>query len=615
MAVISVVRNRRATGATLRYGQGQRVERGGVAVGTTVYSGAIQGIFSGGVASRAYVKAGGAQAIFAGGVDRGSVISAGGLQLISAGKSWGAKINASGGQIVYIRGVAYNPVVSGGSQYIYRGTASGGRFTRSVQLIDSGGLAVGATLGTSSMQYVQYGAAKNTKVTGYSWQYIYSKGRAVNTVVSRAMQSLYKGVASGTQLRLDGVQYIYSAGTAVNTVLSSGSVQYVHSGTAKNTVVGGRAIQMVFNGGLATSTRVAGNGLLTVSGGTARGATISAGGGLYVHGNGVVANLKVNNGGILLLKVNVSMRGTNVFNGVKGLASAGKSVVLAPGAAAVFSGGASKMSAVNFSARGATITVRNAGNQIGSLTTNASTNLTLDLTSIRAGASPLLKMASVSVNQGRLKVVVGAAQKTGSYALGLRAGNGTLFNIRSSGVTLTKVRVGGAAVVKNGVAYRLLSAGGYAKLSLSVSGGRIISSRAITRSATPVVLKGTSDSDVFQTRAADEIIDGKNGRDVAVYGNGVWGKDVINATSGTMTLVFAGVKASDLAINKSGEDIIITRKDAPEQSVTVRKWNDVTHKVVYGGTLSQFSKYAATGDASLKTAAVNEVWKKAGLLA
>ena len=142
--------------------------------------------------------------------------------------------------------------------------------------------------------------------------------------------------------------------------------------------------------------------------------------------------------------------------------------------------------------------------------------------------------------------------------------------------------------------------------------------RGVMRKGTAAAntLTGTANCDIFYGAAGNDTIRGVNGRDVVVYDKNDWGKDTIAATSGTMSILFSGLKASDISATKSGSNMVFTRKGT-SQKVTVQNWNAATHNIVYGGTLGEFSKYlkAASPTAQQQTLACNEVWKKVGLLA
>ena len=100
-----------------------------------------------------------------------------------------------------------------------------------------------------------------------------------------------------------------------------------------------------------------------------------------------------------------------------------------------------------------------------------------------------------------------------------------------------------------------------------------------------------------------------------MYGVGDWGRDIIAKTSGTMTLLFNGLKASDIVQQASGGNMVITRADDAQQSITVQGWNAASHKIVFGNNMQAVDNYlaAATPTAAQAKAAHNEAWKKAGL--
>ncbi|MBQ9406099.1 MAG: hypothetical protein IJU37_05080, partial [Desulfovibrio sp.] len=128
-------------------------------------------------------------------------------------------------------------------------------------------------------------------------------------------------------------------------------------------------------------------------------------------------------------------------------------------------------------------------------------------------------------------------------------------------------------------------------------------------------LTGTVNSDIFYGGKGSDSITGKNGRDVAVYDTTAWGKDSIAKTNGTMTLLFNGLKASDIVQKLSGTTMTISKKSDGNQKITVQGWSDSTHNIVYASGMTAFNAYikAASPTATQTTAARNEVFKKAGL--
>ncbi|MBQ9405491.1 MAG: hypothetical protein IJU37_01980, partial [Desulfovibrio sp.] len=128
-------------------------------------------------------------------------------------------------------------------------------------------------------------------------------------------------------------------------------------------------------------------------------------------------------------------------------------------------------------------------------------------------------------------------------------------------------------------------------------------------------LTGTAKWDVFYGGKGNDTITGGGGRDVAVYDTTAWGKDTIAKTSGTMTVLFSDLKASDIVQKLSGTTMTITRKGNASQKITVNGWSDTTHNIVFASGMTAFNTYIgkASPTAAQTTAVRNEAFKKAGL--
>ncbi len=72
-----------------------------------------------------------------------------------------------------------------------------------------------------------------------------------------------------------------------------------------------------------------------------------------------------------------------------------------------------------------------------------------------------------------------------------------------------------------------------------------------------------------------------SGRDCAVYGKEAWGQDVIVKTSGTMALVFNGLKSSQVTSSLSGSTMTFAKKTDATQKITVSGWSAGTHSIVF----------------------------------
>ena len=100
-----------------------------------------------------------------------------------------------------------------------------------------------------------------------------------------------------------------------------------------------------------------------------------------------------------------------------------------------------------------------------------------------------------------------------------------------------------------------------------------------------------------------------------MYDKTAWGKDTIAKTSGTMTLLFKDLKASDIVKKISGTTMTITKNGDASQKITVKGWSDTTHNIVFASGMKAFNTYIGKAEptATEVTAARNEAFKKAGL--
>ncbi|MBQ9405380.1 MAG: hypothetical protein IJU37_01415 [Desulfovibrio sp.] len=118
---------------------------------------------------------------------------------------------------------------------------------------------------------------------------------------------------------------------------------------------------------------------------------------------------------------------------------------------------------------------------------------------------------------------------------------------------------------------------------------------------------------MFYGGKGNDTITGGGGRDVAVYDKTAWGQDTIAKTSGTMTLLFQGLKASDIVKKINGTTMTITKKRDASQKITVKGWSDTSHTLVFTSGMTAFNTFvkAASPTATQATNARNEAFKKA----
>ena len=158
--------------------------------------------------------------------------------------------------------------------------------------------------------------------------------------------------------------------------------------------------------------------------------------------------------------------------------------------------------------------------------------------------------------------------------------------------------------------YSVKTSGTQTNLTLAIKAGKMLKGTTGKDKLT-----GRAHSDIFYGSKGNDTITGKNGRDVAVYNKTAWGKDTIAKTSGTMTLLFKDLKASDIKKSLSGSTMTITKKSDSKQKITVKGWSNDTHNIVFGSGMKAFDKFitVTSPTTAQTTAARNEAFKKAGL--
>lgn len=354
-------------GLTLRGGNTQTVNSGGLATSTTL-NGGFQTINSGGVASSTTINNFGQQGIFTGGAADTTTVNSGGGQFVLGGAATHTTVNNAGFQEVDSGTASGVTVNDFGAQYVSGGTVTSTTVTNGYQEIDGGtvtGTAVNSgsyqnVIGGSvdqsrindSLQSVNAGTVTNTVVSGSAAEQDVSGGAVVGTTVVGGTQFVSSGgVASATTLEAGASQYVSSGGAVFGTAVSGGA-QYVSSGgNAAGTTLLSAGIQSVYAGGTVTGTTINSGGLQNVfSGGVASATTVNGGGTQLVTSGGLVMGATVNSGGVQTVNSGGIISGTVVSTGgVQSVASGGValgSVISSGGVQAVSSGGMVQPTAV-----------------------------------------------------------------------------------------------------------------------------------------------------------------------------------------------------------------------------------------------------------------------------
>ena len=393
------------------------------------------------------------------------------------------------------------------------------------------------------------------------------------------------------------------SGTAVKlTVQNSGTV--TATGTIETATINNGGKLTLKNAATATALTLKGGGSLIVS----SGATAS----MKSIANG--AKLSLKSGGTLNLSAGNVLYGKNSFTGATITGGTTSKRVSLAKKAALTVGTNTTMKKLHLNASNATITVTGTGNTLGSLQTNKSTAISYDVSKLAAkGTSYMLSLSTKNSQKlGKFSINVKMAQNIGTYELSknISQAKGTGYTINLGTTKLGVAKLNSTSLTKNGVIYSVKTFGTQTNLTLAIKAGKMLKGTTGKDKLT-----GNTHSDIFYGGKGNDTITGKNGRDVAVYDTNAWGKDTIAKTSGTMTLLFKDLKASDIKKSLSGSTMTITKKSDSKQKITVKGWSNDTHNIVFGSGMKAFDKFitVTSPTTAQTTAARNETFKKAGL--
>lgn len=590
-----------AYNVTARSGATQIVADGATLSGDTVSAGIRRIILKGGMASAVTIR--GTQLVSAGKTSSVRIASSGFENILAAGSSVNAKILRGGRQRVSSGGKAINATIAaGGYQFVYTGGVTGGTLISSgaVQVVSSGGKANSAIILSGGKQWVYKNAvAYKTKVETGGAQYVVSDGKTSASVLNGGTQRINSG---GTALRTSvgskGVIHLYAGGVVSGAVIQHGGKAIVSGGVFKDGTLNSGSLVTV-KAGVLSVTRIYG----TLD--AARGATVKD---VTVAKHGAV-NLA--SGAKMSLTKTTTVSGNLDLSGASVTGGSAAQIKLAPGAVLSAQNGANLKNTTVVAGSGQ-LFISGVGNKLGSIVTTQKSVLTFNLVNTRAkGTAYALSLTKAKTLSGTLNIRLTPFQEAGTYKLAnnfIRSTAAVLYINNKKAGSLKP----GASIKYGGGVYKMAQNGKKLNLVVSQDKGSIYLGKANTTR-----LVGGSASDIFYGGYRSETIMLNGGKDTVVYDKKAWGKDKISSTSGTVTILFAGLKSSNITATKKGTKMIITRKGDSRQSITINNWNDSTHKIVYGGTLSAFSKYAAQASPTVaqKTAAANEIWKKGGLLA
>lgn len=647
-----------AQATTIKAGGSQIVGSAGRCYDVKVESGGVQVLVSGGYASKVILSAGASQIFSSGGYAYNVAAKSGATQIVAKGASLsGDTVSAGVKRIILKGGMAISATVrgtqlvsagktsnmrisSGGCEYVYAAGSSvnaeilrGGR-----QRVSSGGKALNAKVAAGGYQVIYSGGiTSGTLVSAGASQAASSGGKVYSAnILSGGLQKVYKNaIAYKTNVETGGGQYVVNGGKTSATALNGGAQRVSSGGIALRTSVGSKGVIHLYRGGVVSGAVIKNGGKAVVSGGDFRGGTLNSGS-LVTVKTGVVSGTRISgslgaergatihdviiakygavnlaSGAKLSLTKTMTVYGSLNLSGALVSGSSTPRIKLASGASLSAQNGANLKNTV-ISAGSGKILISGVGNKVVGIETTGKSILTFNLENAGAkGSAYALSLTKEKKLIGTLNIRLSAFQEAGVYELAnniKRSSAGVLYiNDKKAG----SLKLGASFKYKGGI-YTLAQKGKKLNLTVSLDKGSIYLGKA---NASRLV--GGSASDIFYGSSASETITLNGGKDTVIYDKKSWGKDKISSTSGTVTILFAGIKSSDVTATKKGADMFISRKGDLRQSIIVRNWNDSTHKIVYGGALSAFSKYASqtSPTAAQKTAAANEIWKKGGLLA
>jgi autotransporter-associated beta strand protein/autotransporter passenger strand-loop-strand repeat protein len=413
---------------------------GGIASNFIIYAGAIQHISSGGSSFKTELKAYATQIVSNGGSAISTLfpsyeyatltVESGGTAIDflqnsrnnintyvigNDSSTYIAGTNASGSILSLSNGIASNFILyAGGYQHISSGGSSFDTIllTSGIQIISNGGSAIRTIFnsGISSYQEVQSGGLAISATLSTGSQAVHAGGSALNTVLSGARQYL-SGIASSTTINSSGYQYISSGGSAYYTTINSYGVQNIYNGYAYSTVINEFGLQSAHASGTDTYyTIVNSKGMQIVhSLAKAHYTTVNSGGELYISKFAYIDSCIIKSGGSLIIASSAGLSGVNYLED-------GYTLDTSSGSILYFQGDSPLLHIT-------TNTDKNHAFKLdgsGSLAKSGTGALTL--TAANTFTGPL------SVEQGALVLGPGGSLATSAYELG----SGTVLNYQSA---------------------------------------------------------------------------------------------------------------------------------------------------------------------------------------
>ena len=198
-----------------------------------------------------------------GGTAISAVVAAGYQQVGSGGTLLGTLVDSGGEQFVS-GGTAISTTVASGAQYVYIGTASATSIDRGIQHISIGGIAISTIVATRfGEQDVGGGGSWIDAVISASLQIIKSGGIAVGTTIDGGASEFVRsgGAASGTTAEAGAAETVYASGTVIDDTIGSGAVIELYSGalvSGMTAVLSGGTLQIASGYRFGTASAIGG---------------------------------------------------------------------------------------------------------------------------------------------------------------------------------------------------------------------------------------------------------------------------------------------------------------------------------------------------------------------
>ncbi len=428
---------------------GKLLLSGGTASGFIVFSGGHLRLSSDGMAVDAKVYAGASLSISSGGAALETKAAGGRIIVATGGLASGTKLSAGS---MLVAGTARDAVVSSGASLTVsdRGLLSGASILGRLEVYGTSARACDIHLSSGAIWVDNLGQVSGTIVYGGSLNLLHGTAVATTISASGRLEVYYDGTAVGTTVCSRARMIVSPSGTASTTTVSSGGRIVATGKVVDAKILGGGSLSMSGERASASDVVVSGGRMGLESGARAVKTTVSDGwqfvkvdgiasgtqvledGQQIVYAEGTVVKTTVSSGGLLTgkegaclscttLKSGAEMtlasgnvlEGANAFTGafVRGGTSS-RPVRLAKGASLSI-GTKMDMSKMHLKTAGASLTVTGTGNRLASLTLDAKSTVSFDISTLKAKGSTRMLSATTNNTQktGRFSVTVVAQQR------------------------------------------------------------------------------------------------------------------------------------------------------------------------------------------------------------